>query len=369
MSSSHEQYTSIQYQPLKENEIRLLKLLPGAPDDPIRAELFHITLEAGHIPYNALSYTWGSQENFRAIFVDGRLVCVGSNLEEALKAERRVVPQRAIDWKWQREEISEAIFKKRKFIMSGLIQAFNESTRSTWDSNLLDSFHMSDEKRKELLEDYENLDEQTKESLQSWWQLCIWLSLTCAEPVVTGLTTSAEEHSVDPEFKCYLQAAVEQEEVIRKRLEQAEYQEPSVEYLHKMLRRGLDHFRVEAPQYLWVDALCINQDDVKERNFEVKRMGEIYARATKPVVWLGPQESHPIGDSQTAIDYFNAADKARKSGEENAARWIEKTLTGDILKAVVKFFTRPWFKRVWIIQEYVVSARRLVFLLSSLIQI
>jgi hypothetical protein len=34
---------------------------------------------------------------------------------------------------------------------------------------------------------------------------------------------------------------------------------------------------------LWVDAICINQDDMKERNHQVSRMGSIYSQAEKVV--------------------------------------------------------------------------------------
>lgn len=38
---------------------------------------------------------------------------------------------------------------------------------------------------------------------------------------------------------------------------------------------------------LWIDALCVNQHDVKERNVVVLQMKEIYYRATQVVICLG----------------------------------------------------------------------------------
>lgn len=43
-----------------------------------------------------------------------------------------------------------------------------------------------------------------------------------------------------------------------------------------------------ADTYLWVDALCINQDDVLERNSQVGRMGELYKNAECVHCWIGP---------------------------------------------------------------------------------
>lgn len=43
----------------------------------------------------------------------------------------------------------------------------------------------------------------------------------------------------------------------------------------------------DSSRLLWIDALCINQDDLDERARQVKLMGDIYFRATRVTVWLG----------------------------------------------------------------------------------
>ncbi|KAJ8064481.1 hypothetical protein OCU04_006815 [Sclerotinia nivalis] len=51
---------------------------------------------------------------------------------------------------------------------------------------------------------------------------------------------------------------------------------------------ALHHLRLsDKPRRLWVDALCINQSDVKERNEQVRLMGEIYSMAKPVLIWLG----------------------------------------------------------------------------------
>lgn len=52
----------------------------------------------------------------------------------------------------------------------------------------------------------------------------------------------------------------------------------------------LDMFRSNAANdtLLWIDQLCINQQDITERGHQVKLMGKIYTRAMRAVVWLGP---------------------------------------------------------------------------------
>ncbi|PMD42668.1 hypothetical protein L207DRAFT_553664 [Hyaloscypha variabilis F] len=57
----------------------------------------------------------------------------------------------------------------------------------------------------------------------------------------------------------------------------------------KNLEYALRHLRSEVePITLWIDAVCINQSDVAERNSQVRRMGLIYELAKKVNIWLGP---------------------------------------------------------------------------------
>lgn len=57
---------------------------------------------------------------------------------------------------------------------------------------------------------------------------------------------------------------------------------------HDALRRLRHRFRVRT---LWVDAICIDQrkSDIstKERLHQVARMGDIYEKASRVVIWLG----------------------------------------------------------------------------------
>lgn len=43
--------------------------------------------------------------------------------------------------------------------------------------------------------------------------------------------------------------------------------------------------------YVWIDALCINQNDIEERNIHVKKMGQIYKKAKRVRIWLGEASS------------------------------------------------------------------------------
>jgi hypothetical protein len=60
---------------------------------------------------------------------------------------------------------------------------------------------------------------------------------------------------------------------------------------------------------LWVDALCINQNDDAEREWQVQLMGDIYSKAAAVFSWLGP------GDESTdrAIDAAFVLDRVTKA--------------------------------------------------------
>jgi hypothetical protein len=55
---------------------------------------------------------------------------------------------------------------------------------------------------------------------------------------------------------------------------------------------ALNHLRLDSePRHLWIDALCINQQDTLERNHQVGQMGRIYREAQRVVVWLGESDA------------------------------------------------------------------------------
>ncbi|EHK48775.1 hypothetical protein TRIATDRAFT_180369, partial [Trichoderma atroviride IMI 206040] len=56
----------------------------------------------------------------------------------------------------------------------------------------------------------------------------------------------------------------------------------------KNLYDALERLRLpDKDRVLWVDALCINQSDNKEKTQQVRIMGEIYTRAQRVLIWLG----------------------------------------------------------------------------------
>lgn len=96
--------------------------------------------------------------------------------------------------------------------------------------------------------------------------------------------------------------------------------------------------------YLWVDAICINQNNVAEKNLQIPRMSMVYVSAKDIVVWLGPASD----DSELTIYGL------RMLGADSPYDSMPQ-LTENLLKAVQKLFQRPWWTRVWTVQEIVIG--------------
>ncbi|KAI1281447.1 heterokaryon incompatibility protein-domain-containing protein [Xylaria sp. FL0933] len=110
---------------------------------------------------------------------------------------------------------------------------------------------------------------------------------------------------------------------------------------------ALDAIRQREEDVLvWVDALCIDQQNRDERSKQVQLMTEIYAKATLVAIWLGPLEN----DSHLATELLQDIAIAKNDPEEIAAHLLSPTQLRAI-EAVVHLFQRDYWKRLWVVQE------------------
>ncbi|KAH6672252.1 heterokaryon incompatibility protein-domain-containing protein [Halenospora varia] len=109
------------------------------------------------------------------------------------------------------------------------------------------------------------------------------------------------------------------------------------------LAAALYHLRLRhVPRWLWVDALCINQSDMKERNEQVAMMGEIYINAKPVVIWLGEAS----WDSDEAFSYIS---------EVAWGRDLTRFQSAMLVSFFYDFCQREWFTRLWTMQELVLA--------------
>lgn len=85
------------------------------------------------------------------------------------------------------------------------------------------------------------------------------------------------------------------------------------------LEVALRHLRYASDKrVMWIDAICINQEDKPERSQQVGIMGDIYASAQRVVVWIGPEDK----TSNRALEFLRVMGKER-------ARELSNTWIGD----------------------------------------
>ena len=119
------------------------------------------------------------------------------------------------------------------------------------------------------------------------------------------------------------------------------------------LKTALRSLRFEGRQRkLWVDALCINQEDLQERNHQVRMMRSIYQSASQVIVWLGHLEK-----TKSLIDAvlrFADDEKLHWALPDPKGLEDENEPTNECV-SVFWFFNLPWWRRIWTIQEAAVA--------------
>ncbi|KAE8374237.1 heterokaryon incompatibility protein-domain-containing protein [Aspergillus bertholletiae] len=107
-----------------------------------------------------------------------------------------------------------------------------------------------------------------------------------------------------------------------------------------LLRLRLQRF----PRLLWVDAICIDQKSNAEKEQQIQLMANIYGQAKNVIVWLGEEENN----STPTLARLQAAAEG------------ESLLEGLDDAALMALLERPWFRRVWVLQEVGVARSVLV---------
>jgi hypothetical protein len=135
---------------------------------------------------------------------------------------------------------------------------------------------------------------------------------------------------------------------------------------------------------LWVDAICINQESVPERNHQIQLMRSIYENAACVLIYIGEpsvtQYDNGLSMMPQLLQAVQAAkDKGLKLRPEglvvhdfspenlddlNPRRFAKNlemlglphpVVCEQAYKAFGEILKRPWFERVWILQEVAVS--------------
>ncbi|KAE9372770.1 hypothetical protein N431DRAFT_439800 [Stipitochalara longipes BDJ] len=164
------------------------------------------------------------------------------------------------------------------------------------------------------------------------------------------------------------------------------------------LEVGLRHLRKKDEIVtLWVDALCINQSDIPETNFQLKQMREIYVQAKSVIAWLGSSYENSEQAMKWIEDYGGRSHRLKIGGvggprlislldaldglDAPSNQPVNKEATifaadlreqlspanswhADLITGLLKFFKRAYWNRIWIVQE-LASASNLIFVCGN----
>jgi len=126
--------------------------------------------------------------------------------------------------------------------------------------------------------------------------------------------------------------------------------------IHHNLLRALPYLaRRRSAKPLWIDAVCINQSDGKEKMSQICLMNKIYRSATKVWVWFGPGNSH-TREAVALLPQIADIGKESKDLETGLLNHPPESkglpqVSSPIWSAVYDILDNRWFSRMWIVQE------------------
>ena len=125
---------------------------------------------------------------------------------------------------------------------------------------------------------------------------------------------------------------------------------------------------------VWVDAICINQNDIVERNQQVQIMGDIYRAASRVRVWLGHGTDSIVSSSDpgtvnvtemesnrafTLLDNFHDALMHNYHIGDEFGQRVNRLLHAEpsLIGGIAFVAEKSYWTRVWIVQEFVLARK------------
>jgi hypothetical protein len=108
---------------------------------------------------------------------------------------------------------------------------------------------------------------------------------------------------------------------------------------------------------LWIDAIWVDQQNLKERGHQVQRMGDIYKSVDRIIVWLGPEDDYSASalklmdelSSKIEVDWLASAMKPTNASDvELTDPAIPLPYGAQELLPIYHLLSRSWFGRLWI---------------------
>lgn len=103
---------------------------------------------------------------------------------------------------------------------------------------------------------------------------------------------------------------------------------------------------------IWVDSICINQSNIRERSEQTQNMGRIFSKAQCVRMWLGEAAEN----SESAIRLLQACSKLSSDGGAVS----KAVLSTQGCEGLIELLNRPYWQRMWVFQEIVLAQRATV---------
>ncbi|KAK4553139.1 hypothetical protein LTR86_009866 [Recurvomyces mirabilis] len=115
---------------------------------------------------------------------------------------------------------------------------------------------------------------------------------------------------------------------------------------------------------IWIDQICINQEDHEERSYQVSIMKHIFTNAKEVIVWLGEADDK----SAKLCEYARKMPRGEHAIRDSPKNALKRILGQRQLQdALQKLLARKWFTRVWVIPEVALARFNTVAIGNELI--
>ncbi|KAF2166995.1 hypothetical protein M409DRAFT_66109 [Zasmidium cellare ATCC 36951] len=117
----------------------------------------------------------------------------------------------------------------------------------------------------------------------------------------------------------------------------------------------LDMQRQQGRRFMWIDAICINQDSAEDKGSQPPRMNDIYANAETVYVWLGMATPNEAMALKMMPNVTTKLRSHQGRTHESLTSFLDRTGLPEpgheIWKAYASIWTRNWWSRLWTFQE------------------
>lgn len=308
------------YQPLDpaRREIRLLRIVGGSDDGPIECSFRTVSLD-DDMAFTALSYVWGDAAITKEVLLDGHRRAVTTNLESALRNF----------WRYSKAKGD-----------SAMVRSFVRDKQVEEEGCMALLGRMLAPLRRGFTSDSSSLHHESNVEAES--------SAGREREVDDGEDSTGDSETDDDDSNTDKSAWVDT--LTSARIKSS--------YLRALV--GMSSATI------WVDALCINQNDLAEKSHQIMLMRDIYAKAECVFSWLGEPDE---GNMDQALRIVRTIAPHLSKGRAGPKfEWLRQypelwdcTVSNQGWGAISSFEGAGYFQRLWIFQE-MWAARFAVFI-------